>query len=221
MSLVFTEEMPDYRETAPLPSDVTLRATAKDSIVEAATLKMKAFFDNPTEEASDTLAKLTSELQVERKANIYYGLAFDKSLQIGLGIETAMFAPKHKLKPLKLNEKRYKQNCESPVLGMQCRSCVVNSETGERRLEYPVETINGAIEEPTLYTSVDRCSMGRPLMDFLCLGLCLRHVHQYDIWHILEGFLKKSYLRVGKHFARLEATVTYRVFSGPFKFCSF
>ena len=58
-------------------------------------------------------------------------------------------------------------------------------------------------------------------MDFYQLGLNLRHVNQYDPWHILEGFQKKSYVRTGKHFSKLEGIVTGRAFGGPYQSCSF
>ena len=185
---------------------------------------MHAFFNrgDMEDEQSAKLKELAAELLTERKTNVYYGLAFDKALKMGTGLETAMFEPRYKLKPLAPNEKRFRRQVDTPVLGLQQRSCIENLETGELRLEYPVETVGGQIYEPALYSCIDRASVGRPVMDFLFLGdIQLRGINNFDVWHIVEGATKKAYVRIGLHYKKLEGMVCYRCFGGPFASRSF
>ncbi len=43
----------------------------------------------------------------------------------------------------------------------------------------------------------------------------MRILGQYDLWHILEDFTKKTYFRTNTHVKRLESAVAYRAFCGP------
>jgi hypothetical protein len=43
----------------------------------------------------------------------------------------------------------------------------------------------------------------------------MRTLGQYDLWHILDDFTKKTYLRTNTHVKRLESAVAYRAFCGP------
>ncbi|CAK0877019.1 unnamed protein product, partial [Prorocentrum cordatum] len=200
--------------------DPEKRPAAQVHYQEVAVLKMHAFFD------AEAKTKLTQELQdhpefkQQRIANTEYGLALDKAMQVGIGCPTSRFMVKHPLQPLKQTEQRYLAMVDSP-LGRQQRSCIFDTLTKKARLELIHDISNGKVVQPTLYMCMDRCSVGRGMMDFFQVGTSMRTVCHYDPWHIIEGFIKSAYVACGLHSRKLQAMVCYRAFSGPFHSCAF
>ena len=208
--------------TPPLPSDPATRDVARLAQSQIEEITIKSFFNGGgSDEDSSILKELRRHVLDERKANVYYGLALDKAMQAGIGLQTSMFLPHAVLAPLQPGERRFKDVVECEGAEPQTRSCIENTSSGAVRVEYPAIIKNGIEWEPTLYTAIDRCSVGKPLAEFLTYGLHMRYLNQCDVWHILEGFIKKTYPRVGKYFKKQEALVAYRCFKGPYNSQSF
>ena len=206
--------MPDDRLDIPLPADKSKHAEAQQVQTNAVAAKMDAFFDALETNSKVKKAEAVSADKVQRVSNLYYGLALDKAMKLGTGIDTNHFTPTTILKPIAKDERRYLQEVTTP-LGTQMKSCIENVVTGARRLEHPLDFVNGKVHEPTLYAIADRCSVGRQVLDFYQVGQVSRTVGHYDIWHIIQGILQKTFTRTNKELKRKEAAVAYRAFSAP------
>lgn len=218
---MLAQELPHYVQDIVLPSETNLRAQAIVHKGEMIPLTIKAFFDAEEQAALDAKRDELPEADFERQKNMMYGLAVDKGIKMGLGIDFNIFRPKNQLRPLADDEKRHLEFVDTPLLGNCKRSCITNVTTNRSRLEHPLQSQNDVIDEPTFYYSADRHCVGRALFDYYALGLKLRVVGQYDPWHIFEGFLKKSYAKCRMQYKRQEAAVVYRSFSGPYNSCAF
>ena len=217
-----TLDVPDFTILAPPSSDPDKKETP-NSFVSATQSRISDFFDQEAALAIARREAAQSETEVERKANLWYGLALDKCIKVGLGVDSSKFVVPDPWKPLGLDEHRYFAEVETPVVGVTRRACVENVVTGDRRLELPYNFVGPYLDEPTLYTCADRCSKGRPLIDFFQIAPQpkMRTVGNYDTWHILEGFLKKNFSRRCLTSKRFEATIGYRAFCGPHMSASF
>ena len=213
--------IPDWREETPHTDDATDAEAAKAVATAESRVRMAAFFSGQSAAAAAQQVAAICGKEVARKANLHYGLAFEKAMAMGIGITMDKFVPAQPLGPLGPTEIRYLQDIDSPLLGRQTRSCIKNHETGSKRVEYPVTMLDGRVHEPTLYTSSDRGSLGRVFFDFSVHGLGLRQVHQYDFFHIVEGFKKDSYSDVSLKLKKLEAATSYRCLGGAYGTCSF
>ena len=188
------------------------RDLVEKDLKELTLMKMHSFFDKEAKENLKRKLQERADFDVQRKANLHFGLALEKQTTLATGIAFSKFIPKHRLRPLQEGEVRYFTVMDSPIDGQVRRSCLFDLATKKARVEYPKEFLDGKLYEPTIYFSADRCMAGRPVLELLTLDV-LRALVQYDPWHIFEGFLKKTYVRVGMYYKRLEANVAYRVFA--------
>ena len=178
-------EMPDYTVETPLPADINKRSAAVAASHASTKAKLDAFM--ALKSRADVKKAGETDFDVERACNIYMGNALEKTLQAGVDKDFKTFMPAHRLLPVTATEQRY--FCEVDTLeGKKVRSCVYDSaSTNPPRMELPLQMVGDDIWEPTLYTCLDRCAVGRPLVDFFQLGLGMRTVGFFDPWHVVEG----------------------------------
>ena len=132
---------------------------------------MAAFFEAMESDEKAKKARNKTPEDVQRKANIHYGMALDKGFMAHLGVGLLHFLPMTRLLPLQDGESRYLVEVDTPV-GPQTKSCIENDQDGSRRIEHPLQYTDGlASWEPTLYFAADRCAVGRQLLDFFQVGL--------------------------------------------------
>ena len=110
---------------------------------------MQAFFCNEAAETYEARLKEKSMFESRKNANTFFGLAFGKRMKTGCGMETLVFKPKHRLKPLEVGDVRYVKDVDTPS-GNKRRFCIENEITKKRRLEYPSVTVDAKIHEPTM-----------------------------------------------------------------------
>ena len=173
--------------------------------------RFKRFMRNQNEARGD------KQKTIPLLPNQIYIRAVDHALKHGLGLDLAMFRASPVLRPLTGSQTRYYvDGGELPPQqvqnGQKRRSCLTDSDTGERWLE------RGQKRQRALHTCTDCGAEGFPALLFLFGSADLRGTMQSDvIAHDLHNSVRLALTASGLFLMSLEAAVVANWTHGPWK----
>jgi hypothetical protein len=181
---------------------------------------MHSYFDDALDMSLQAKRRtaIESGKEPQRVANTLYGLALEKGMKFGTGLDFKYFVNEVSPTPLLAHEARQYVKVgvgadDQPIY----RSIIRNLKTKEKRWELPDTIVNGELLERALHSCIDRASVGNPLMQWLYNSNKIEGTLSYDAWHIFETNLNGTYAACNEAYERRECLIAYNVLHNPYR----